>query len=99
MKQRWILWAVVAIAVLLVILSAGARSGVDATASQRVLSTDPVTGAVLVDLVDGADDADRLVVAHEIDEAIAPYAWSTGPAALGQHLSDPAQLYRVRPPA
>ncbi len=57
---------------------------------------DQPTGAILIDLDDDADDADRGRVSRLLSRAIAPFAWTRG---LSEPLSDAAQLYRVTPPA
>ncbi len=64
-----------------------------------MLSPDPLTGAILVDLDDDAGDGDVSRVARELDAAIAPFDWPAGPEALGAEISDPANLYRLTPPA
>lgn len=57
---------------------------------------DPLTGAVLVDLDDDLSAADRDALEARIHEAIAPHAWPTGDAALGELLHEGAQLFRLR---
>ncbi|MBX3269353.1 MAG: S8 family serine peptidase [Sandaracinaceae bacterium] len=71
-------------------------SGEDAAAA--VTSVDPMTGAILVDLHDGASDADHERVAGLLARAIAPFAWPTDRSALGHELSDPANLFRLTAP-
>ncbi len=63
------------------------------------ISLDPPTGAVLLDLADDVSEDDAARLEAEIRAAIAPYAWADGSAALGDELSDPANLYRITPPA
>jgi len=57
---------------------------------------DPLTGAVLVDLDDDLSASDRDALEARIHEAIAPHAWPTGDAALGEVLHEGAQLFRLR---
>jgi serine protease len=59
---------------------------------------DPETGAIVVDLADGASDDTRGRVGDELAAAIAPYRWETGAAALGTALESDAQIYRVTAP-
>ena len=61
------------------------------------LGQDPLTGAVLLDLADDADDADRSRVGALLERAIAPYDWSA--SDLGETLSTSAQLHRLEVPA
>ena len=57
---------------------------------------DPPTGALLLDLEDDADSADREAVAEQLGVAIAPFDWPED--WVGETLSDSAQLFRVRAP-
>lgn len=59
---------------------------------------DAETGAVIVDLDDGASDADRETVGRELAAAIAPYAWAPGAAGLGAPMEADAQIYRLSVP-
>jgi serine protease len=59
---------------------------------------DPPTGAVLLDLDDDLSSEEAARLESEIVEAIAPYAWARGEAALGDELSVSANLHRLRPP-
>ena len=71
-------------------------------ADRRVGADEPpaeLTGAVLVDLADDIDDATRDAIEAELVAAIGPYPWPAGDAALGDELSDPANLFRLTPPA
>ncbi len=98
--RRWP-WLLLAAATLaLVVRSVAVRVDDDAPAPDgaRPLFIDPPTGALLVDLVDGASASDRRHVAALVDRAIAPLRWPKGVAALGQELSASAQLFRVTPP-
>lgn len=60
---------------------------------------DPETGALVIDLADGAGEADREAVGRELADAIAPYRWPTGADALGHVMEADAQIYRVSVPA
>lgn len=60
---------------------------------------DPLTGAVLLDLDDGLSSGDRDVIEDLVRDAIAPFAWPSGDDALGEVLSDAAQLFRFEAPA
>lgn len=87
--------------VLLFVLSMQARTGPDDDRSRGfpVHSADPPTGAVLIDLVDDASQADHLHVAGLLSRAIAPFAWPRDLAALGEVLHDESNIFRVTPPA
>ena len=99
MKQRSI-FALFALAFAIVlVLSVQARVEPEPTRFATVVSTDPLTGAVLVDLDDDATDADRAEVASRIVRAVAPYGWPAGDGALGVEIEDEANLYRLTPPA
>ena len=67
-------------------------------ATPREVGYDPATGVILVDLDDDASDAELRAIGQQIDEAIAPFDWPDDIAALGEELSDPANLYAIRPP-
>ena len=62
-------------------------------------AADPTTGAVLIDLEDGADADDRAEIVRALVGAIAPYPWPADPSGLGTELEHEAELFRVRPPA
>lgn len=57
---------------------------------------DPLTGAWLVDLDDGLSADARDMLEARVHEAIAPHAWPSGDAALGELLHQGAQLFRLR---
>jgi serine protease len=81
--------------------SIAVRSGLDPAESAPIgppLSVDPPTGAVLLDLDDDLSADDQAQLERAIRDAIEPYAWRTGEAALGDELSDSANLYRITPP-
>ncbi|MBX3247425.1 MAG: peptidase S8 [Myxococcales bacterium] len=59
---------------------------------------DPLTGAVLLDLDDGLSSSARDVIEDLVRDAIAPFAWPSGDAALGETLSEAAQLFRFEAP-
>ncbi|MDQ3034943.1 MAG: S8 family peptidase [Myxococcota bacterium] len=114
-SQRMLPWPkmIFGVAVLALILaSVFARSGLrcpsaagagcpsrGADAPLAILEEDPLTGGVLVDLDDSASPEDRAAVARQLAIAIAPYAWPSDEAGLGEMLSDDAELFRVTPPA
>ena len=80
--------------------SAGNASAArDAASADAILDVDPETGAVLVDLDDGASAEERELVARQLASAIAPFAWPSDARGLGELLSDEAELFRIRPPA
>ncbi|MDH5490869.1 MAG: S8 family peptidase [Myxococcales bacterium] len=84
---------------LLVLWSVAIRWEV-AAGVERAQYSDPPTGAVLVDLDDDADAGDRARIAALLGAAIAPLAWPSDPGlALGEELSEAAQLYRIEAPA
>lgn len=60
---------------------------------------DPITGSILVDIDDDASDEAHRRIARDIASAIAPYDWPTTYAGLGTEISDPANLFRLTPPA
>ena len=60
---------------------------------------DAPTGAILIDLDDDVSAEDYARVAGELAEAIEPYEWPTDRSALGDEISDAANLYRLRAPA
>ncbi len=62
-------------------------------------AVDEETGAWLVDLDDDVDAAELRDVARQVREAVAPYDWPRGIAALGTVVSPAARIYRLRPPA
>ncbi len=61
-------------------------------------AVDPETGAMVIDLADDASADERETVGRELADAIAPYPWRTGTAALGDPMEADAQLYRVDVP-
>ncbi len=61
-------------------------------------SFDPETGAVVIDIADGASESELAAIGDEVAGAIAPYPWITGAAALGRPVESDAQLYRVLAP-
>ncbi|MGF1469457.1 MAG: S8 family peptidase [Sandaracinaceae bacterium] len=61
-------------------------------------AADPWTGAVLVDVDDDASAEVLRALGERVASAIAPYAWPAGASALGDELSDPANLFRLEPP-
>ncbi|MEC7518783.1 MAG: S8 family serine peptidase [Myxococcota bacterium] len=99
-RHLWILGLFGAAFLVMVIFSVTARTGDGLVTSAAPLSgpVDPPTGAVLVDLDDGASDADHADAAARIVRAIAPFRWPAGEAALGDELSDEANLFRIEPP-
>ncbi len=99
-KTLWILGLAAAAVGLLFVLSVTARLDREPRMgrAQAPTAVDPATGAVLVDVVDGASDADLRTVADELRHAIAPFSWPSGRAALGRELEDDANLFRIQPP-
>ena len=95
-KRLALLTAVLAIAASFV-HSVQVRQEEPEVATPRV-GDDPLTGAVLLDLADDLSATERDVLEARIHDAIAPYEWPTGDAALGETLSEAAQLFRLNAP-
>jgi serine protease len=68
------------------------------TADYAPAALDPETGAVVIDLDDGASESVREAVGEELAGAIAPFAWAHGAAGLGAPMETDAQIYRVTVP-
>ncbi len=66
--------------------------------STPIASVDPMTGAILVDLDDGASSADHERVAAQLAAAIAPFDWPADRTGLGHEISDSANLFRLVAP-
>ncbi|MCB9603230.1 MAG: peptidase S8 [Sandaracinus sp.] len=96
-KRLALLTAVLAIAASFV-HSVQVRQEEPEVATPRVGDDDPLTGAVLLDLADDLSATERDVLEARIHDAIAPYEWPTGDAALGETLSEAAQLFRLNAP-
>ena len=62
----------------------------EAERESPVLAADPATGAILLDLDDDVDSADRSRIGALLQRAIAPFDWS--PNDLGETLSESAEL-------
>ncbi len=101
MNKRSLLFAalVAAAFVAMVIFSVQTRMTPDAEVAAPSGLVDPITGAILIDLDDDASAEEIAEVAAEIHDAIGPFDWPTGEAALGAELNDEANLFRIRPPA
>ncbi|MGE0787731.1 MAG: S8 family serine peptidase [Sandaracinaceae bacterium] len=67
--------------------------------SSASYDVDPVSGALLIDLDDDASAEEIAHVADDVRRAIAPYDWPSGQAALGQEISDDANLFRLFAPS
>ena len=87
------------LALAILILSVDVRVDGEEVAVGPPLFEDPATGAILVDLDDDASSSERARVAELLGDAIAPFDWPSGDAALGQPLSEAARLYRLSAPA
>ncbi|HJK92783.1 MAG TPA: S8 family peptidase, partial [Polyangiaceae bacterium LLY-WYZ-15_(1-7)] len=95
-------WSALLVALALVgatVASLAVRQDEPAPEAEPTLAADPATGAVLIDLGDDLDASERDVIEDLVHDAIAPYAWPEGDAALGETLSESAQLFRITPPA
>jgi serine protease len=97
-QARWILGLFVAAFSLLLVQSVQVRVDDEAAPSTPATHLDPLTGAVLVDLEDGASEDDHLAVARALRGAIAPFDWPAERAALGDEIEDGANLFRLTPP-
>ncbi len=75
-----------------------ARTDTPEVAAERAEHLDPATGAMLIDFDDDISSAERDELEDAVAEAIAPYAWPEGDAALGTELSEDAQLFRIDAP-
>ena len=73
----------------------GAAADLDA---ERDLGADEATGALLIDLDDDIDASERDALEAAVVAAIAPHRWPSGDAALGEVLSEGAQLTRLEAP-
>ena len=60
---------------------------------------DAPTGAILIDLDDDASESEQDAIEQLVHDAIAPYDWPEGDAALGRVLSDDARLFAIEAPA
>ena len=97
--RRILVGVVAVLAAALVMLSMCTRVEPEPEAVGPTLFEDVPTGAVLVDLDDGADSGDLARVGDVLAGAIAPARWPVGAAAFGEPLSEAARLYRVACPA
>lgn len=59
---------------------------------------DAPTGALLIDLDDDTSESEQDVIEALVHDAIAPYAWPEGDAALGRVLSEDARLFVIEAP-
>ena len=99
-KFRWVMYGVVGLlALAILILSVDVRVDGEGPARLPAFAHDPSTGAILVDLDDDTSSSERDRIEELLGRAIAPSAWPSGDAAMGETLSDEAQLYRISPPA
>lgn len=60
---------------------------------------DAPTGAILIDLDDDASESEQDAIEELVHDAIAPFDWPEGDAALGSVLSEDARLFAITAPS
>ncbi|MEM9068352.1 MAG: S8 family peptidase [Myxococcota bacterium] len=99
MRNSWKLGALVVGLAAGVWMSIDVRSVEDAAPDVASEAADRPTGRVLIDLDDDTSASERDAIEGLIHDAIAPFDWPEGDEAMGELLSDPAELYAVEAPA